>query len=502
MENSKDTTQSKPRPTEATATPGAGAVAEVRGVDVFLSYNSKDHAGVEEVAARLADRGMKPFLDRWDLAPGQRWRPELERVLGSCGAVVVMLGPSGVGEVQSREVDVALRRQDKDSRFPVVPALLPGSEPPSGFLEQLTWVDLRNQSVDEGVDDLVRAIRRQWGADAQRQKTRTNRTRYLVNLLLLLVVLGAVAFWYFRHLHMRLAHVAVGGSVTILTLLRLAYGYFKWGAEEEIKNLPRRLLASPRSTQGLIGALAVAGGCLAVTSSVHLDASGAPATGEPLAVEVRSPKGEALWKSAALDRDRPVASRLFFFRFGQPAEIHLVPEGDRVAIPVRLGPGSRHRIRVPDHFAPREVRVLRLLPGSRLVQGLGKPGGDVILPFDLEIHSGGDVFRVTDLRRQAIYLGAGANDVETGLARESADRRRDQLGEWAKGHLALPEERARAFVPIWMDDRVVAGWDPGSSLDGISFQLTTKTRPEGERLAHSVLDGTNSIRTILIDRIR
>jgi hypothetical protein len=47
--------------------------------DVFLSYNSADHGVVEDVARKLRDEGLEPFLDRWDLAPGMRWRSKLYR---------------------------------------------------------------------------------------------------------------------------------------------------------------------------------------------------------------------------------------------------------------------------------------------------------------------------------------------------------------------------------------------------------------------------------------
>ena len=48
--------------------------------DVFLSYNSADHGVVEDVARKLRDAGLEPFLDRWYLAPGTRWRSELEKL--------------------------------------------------------------------------------------------------------------------------------------------------------------------------------------------------------------------------------------------------------------------------------------------------------------------------------------------------------------------------------------------------------------------------------------
>ncbi len=47
--------------------------------DVFLSHNSADKAAVEEIATWLRDEaGLRPFLDTWDLVPGEPWMPALE----------------------------------------------------------------------------------------------------------------------------------------------------------------------------------------------------------------------------------------------------------------------------------------------------------------------------------------------------------------------------------------------------------------------------------------
>jgi tetratricopeptide (TPR) repeat protein len=127
--------------------------------DVFLSYNSADHDVVEEVARKLRSEGLEPFLDRWALAPGTRWRLELEKTLGSCQAVAIFVGPGEMGSWQQRELDVALDLQSKNPKLPVIPVLLPGSEPPLGFLRQLTWVDLRIQTLDRGMVILVKAAR-------------------------------------------------------------------------------------------------------------------------------------------------------------------------------------------------------------------------------------------------------------------------------------------------------------------------------------------------------
>jgi hypothetical protein len=44
--------------------------------EVFLSYNSADHGVAENIALKLRAERLQPFLDRWVLAPGLRWRRE------------------------------------------------------------------------------------------------------------------------------------------------------------------------------------------------------------------------------------------------------------------------------------------------------------------------------------------------------------------------------------------------------------------------------------------
>ena len=117
--------------------------------DVFFSYHWSDHAAVEFVARRLTAGGLRVFLDRWYLAAGQPWPQALERSLAICDAVAVFLGPSGMGSWQQREKDLALDRQAREAGFPVIPVLLPGSDPALDFLGLNTWVDLR-----AGLDDL------------------------------------------------------------------------------------------------------------------------------------------------------------------------------------------------------------------------------------------------------------------------------------------------------------------------------------------------------------
>jgi TIR domain/AAA ATPase domain len=148
---------------------GSSAGPDESSYDLFLSYNSADHGVVEDVARKLRDAGLAPFLDRWYLTPGARWRPKLEQTLSACKAVAIFMGPGEMGSWQQREVDVALDLQSRSPNLPVIPVLLPGCEPPLGFLRQLTWVDLRTQTLDRGIAILGKAARGESpGPDVQR----------------------------------------------------------------------------------------------------------------------------------------------------------------------------------------------------------------------------------------------------------------------------------------------------------------------------------------------
>jgi hypothetical protein len=137
--------------------------------DLFLSYNSEDHDVVEAIARKLRAEGLEPFLDRWYLAPGARWRSKLEDTLSSCKAVAIFVRPGEMGSWQEREVDVALDLQSRNPNLPVIPVLLPGCEPPLGFLRQLTWLDLRSEVLDRGIAILIKAARGEApGPDLQR----------------------------------------------------------------------------------------------------------------------------------------------------------------------------------------------------------------------------------------------------------------------------------------------------------------------------------------------
>jgi WD40 repeat protein len=136
----------------------AGRPARSR-YDAFLSYHWPERESVEPLAAALRERGLHIFFDRWYLTPGRPWVVALEDALGRCRVALIFIGPAGLGPWQQRECDFALDRQVREPDHTVVPVLLPGSDPPLGFLRQLTWIDLRGGLSDPAaLDDLVAVV--------------------------------------------------------------------------------------------------------------------------------------------------------------------------------------------------------------------------------------------------------------------------------------------------------------------------------------------------------
>ncbi len=114
--------------------------------DVFLCHNSQDKPEVREIARQLQEKGLRPWLDEWELRPGLPWQPELEKQIQNIRSAAVFVGENGTGPWQQMEIDAYLRRFVRQ-RCPVIPVLLTNAPkqpelPP--FLEGMTWVDFRH----------------------------------------------------------------------------------------------------------------------------------------------------------------------------------------------------------------------------------------------------------------------------------------------------------------------------------------------------------------------
>jgi hypothetical protein len=120
--------------------PGTGMTVASEAYDVFVSYSRADWRHAAEIDSALRDKGLRPFFDRRNLAPGLPWVRALEQTIGAAKAVIVLIGPRGLGNTQQYERELAFVRQTRDPAFPVVPVILPETttDPPFDFLRVLT----------------------------------------------------------------------------------------------------------------------------------------------------------------------------------------------------------------------------------------------------------------------------------------------------------------------------------------------------------------------------
>jgi WD40 repeat protein/GTPase SAR1 family protein len=133
--------------------------ATARDFDVFLCHHGVDKREVKRIGEQLKARGYLPWLDEWELPPGQPWLRELESQIESIRAAAVFIGADDAGPWQRLELD-ALLRQFIERGCPVIPVILPSVSIPRprlpAFLRDFTWVDFR-------VDDPPPIDRLIWG---------------------------------------------------------------------------------------------------------------------------------------------------------------------------------------------------------------------------------------------------------------------------------------------------------------------------------------------------
>jgi hypothetical protein len=128
--------------------------------DVFLSHNSRDKPLVEQIGERLRARGLRVWLDKWELRPGFPWQEGLEEAVQASRAVAVFVGAGGLGAWQEPEMRAFINRSRRE-KVPVIPVLLPGfpdSPQLTVFLEAFTWVDLWQGLTEDGLARLVWGI--------------------------------------------------------------------------------------------------------------------------------------------------------------------------------------------------------------------------------------------------------------------------------------------------------------------------------------------------------
>jgi phosphotransferase system HPr-like phosphotransfer protein/mannitol/fructose-specific phosphotransferase system IIA component (Ntr-type) len=114
--------------------------------DVFLSYNAKDGTRVRRLAKQLRTAGVRVWLDKWVIKPGDDIYLAIERGLEASRALVLCLSPAALGsEWVTMERNTVLFRDPSNARRRFIPLLLADCTLPD-TLRRYRYVDYRHES--------------------------------------------------------------------------------------------------------------------------------------------------------------------------------------------------------------------------------------------------------------------------------------------------------------------------------------------------------------------
>lgn len=128
-------------------------------LEVFLCHAKEDKIRAIEIYKKLLPHGIRPWLDEFDLLPGQDWDFEINRALRRAHLVLILISGHSItkrGYVQ-KEIKIAfdIQQEEPESGIYIVPALLEDCEVPK-IIEHLQWVKLYEK---EGLQRLSRTFR-------------------------------------------------------------------------------------------------------------------------------------------------------------------------------------------------------------------------------------------------------------------------------------------------------------------------------------------------------
>src|SRR5262245_43875287 len=133
-------------------------MAETKPIHIFLRHASEDKVAVEAIYDRLKGVGYKPWLDKKDLLPGQRWRLEIPKAIRASDYILIFLSNTSVAKrsyVQN-EFKLALEvlRDIPEGTIYAIPVRLNECPIPDQFGD-LHWCNLFEA---DGFEYLLRAL--------------------------------------------------------------------------------------------------------------------------------------------------------------------------------------------------------------------------------------------------------------------------------------------------------------------------------------------------------
>ena len=125
----------------------------------FISYAPEDEEKVKSLYQKLFNAGFKPWMDKIDILPGERWQSSIRKAIQRSDFFLACLSANSVnkrGWIQ-REIKVALDiwQEKLEDDIYLIPVRLEDCEVPES-LRDFQWVDLFEEY---GWERLVKALR-------------------------------------------------------------------------------------------------------------------------------------------------------------------------------------------------------------------------------------------------------------------------------------------------------------------------------------------------------
>jgi hypothetical protein len=123
--------------------------------DIFLSYKSEDREWVQKLRSALRERGVRVWVDRHEIRPGDLFAEALESGLESSRTMGLVVTEGSFQSGWVREEYYRALSLTKAHHLHLIPILVEDTEPP-GFLGSRQYVDFRSEShFENAVDSLV-----------------------------------------------------------------------------------------------------------------------------------------------------------------------------------------------------------------------------------------------------------------------------------------------------------------------------------------------------------
>jgi hypothetical protein len=167
--------------------------------DVFLSHHSGDRSWVIELKKNLEARGIKVWLDRDQIRPGNLFAEALEKGIKESRSVAIIISPESMKSDWVKAEYYRALKLATTEHLQLIPVLYKQADAP-GFLEDRNYVDFRNSSnYTEQLENLIWGITDQKPGSSPTQpsgelRKQVNAARQIVDWQIALFSSGAAIY--------------------------------------------------------------------------------------------------------------------------------------------------------------------------------------------------------------------------------------------------------------------------------------------------------------------